>query len=87
MQHFGLTVFAQPGETEPVLSPDIFRASFPTRPGRSGAVLKPGDSAMRDAKTQTLTQDAQRIAAVAGSVVLLVVVLLITTHGGAAAPV
>ncbi|WP_306015244.1 hypothetical protein [Oceanicaulis sp. MMSF_3324] len=50
-------------------------------------MLKPGDSAMRDAKTQTLTQDAQRIAAVAGSVVLLVVVLLITTHGGAAAPV
>ncbi len=41
---------------------------------------------MRDAKTQTLTQDAQRIAALTGSVVL-VVVLLITTHGGAAAPV
>ncbi|MBL4537176.1 MAG: hypothetical protein JKP96_00775 [Oceanicaulis sp.] len=48
--------------------------------------MKPGDSAMRDAKTQTLTQDAQRIAALTGSVVL-VVVLLITTHGGAAAPV
>jgi hypothetical protein len=42
---------------------------------------------MRDAKTHTLTQDAQRIAALTGSVVLVVVVLLITTHGGAAAPV
>ena len=42
---------------------------------------------MRDAKTQTLTRDAQPIAVLTGSVVLLVVVLLITTFGGAAAPV
>lgn len=42
---------------------------------------------MRDVKTQTLTQDAQRFAVLTGSVVLLVVVLLITTFGGAAAPV
>jgi hypothetical protein len=62
------------------------RAVSPDEPG-GRRKLKPGDSAMRDAKTQTLTQDAQRIAALTGSVVLLVVVLLITTHGGAAAPV
>ena len=42
---------------------------------------------MRDAQTQTLTQDAQRFAVLTGSVGLLVVVLLITTIGGAAAPV
>ena len=42
---------------------------------------------MRDAKTQTLTQEARHLAALTGSVVLLVVVLLITTFGGAAAPV
>ena len=87
MQHFRLTVFAQPGETSTVISPVIVRVSFHPCGRGSGIRLKPGDSAMRDAKTQTLTQDAQRIAALTGSVVLVVVVLLITTHGGAAAPV
>jgi hypothetical protein len=65
----------------------FFARRFGSCAGWKGAVLKPGDSAMRDAKTQILTQDAQRIAALTGSVVLLVVVLLITTFGGAAAPV
>ena len=88
MQHFRLTVFAQPGETKTSrIAGHCSRAVSLLKNEHDGAVLKPGDSAMRDAKTQTLPQDAQRIAAVAGSVVLLVVVLLITTHGGAAAPV